>query len=84
MGEVTNMVIGNFKLAVEDYLGPMGMSIPMVIYGRNFTARSLDTANWIVVPFKCEAGEMEVKVCLSIPTHPQGHQHHIGNPQLVI
>jgi chemotaxis protein CheX len=84
MGEIANMVIGNFKLAVEDYLGPMGMSMPMVIFGRNFTARSLDTADWIVIPFTCEAGVLDVKVCLSSPTQPHGHLHHTSTPHLVI
>jgi len=45
MGEVTNMIVGNFKLAMEDYLGPMGLSIPMVIFGHNFTARSVNNTD---------------------------------------
>ena len=29
VGEVTNMVIGNFKNSSEDLPGPLGLSIPM-------------------------------------------------------
>jgi chemotaxis protein CheX len=65
VGEVANMVIGNFKTAVEEHLGPLGLSIPTVIYGRNFTSRSLGTNNWIVLPFKCEGEPMEIRCCLS-------------------
>lgn len=70
MGEVTNMIIGNFKVAVEEYLGPLGLSIPMVIFGHNFTARSVNSADWIVVPFECEGGRVEVKICLSRQNQP--------------
>src|SRR5271170_6196321 len=34
VGEVANMIIGNFKTMVEEQLGPLGLSIPTVIYGR--------------------------------------------------
>ncbi|HUJ22431.1 MAG TPA: chemotaxis protein CheX [Bryobacteraceae bacterium] len=74
IGEVTNMVIGNFKLLVESCFGVLGLSIPMVIFGHNFTARSLNTADWVVVPFQCEGGVLEVKVCLS-PQRPLPHPH---------
>jgi chemotaxis protein CheX len=39
VAEVGNMVIGNVKTEMEAHLGPMGMSIPTVIYGRNFRIR---------------------------------------------
>ena len=77
MGEVTNMIIGNFKNSIEDIVGPLGLSIPVVIFGRNFTASSLHAAEWTVVPFECTEGVIEVKVCLSLqpeqnrrPLHP--------------
>ena len=40
VAEVTNMIIGNVKTALEDRLGAMGLSTPTVIYGRNFQTRS--------------------------------------------
>ena len=36
MAELTNMVIGNVKTKLESQLGPLGLSIPTVVYGRNF------------------------------------------------
>jgi chemotaxis protein CheX len=65
VGEVANMVVGNFKTAAEEYLGPMGLSIPTVIYGRNFTSRSLGGSSWIVLPFRCGEETIEIRVCLT-------------------
>src|SRR5260370_17010201 len=50
VGEVTSMVIGNFKVAVEDYLGPLGLSIPMVIFGPHFPSRTLTSRPFLLVP----------------------------------
>jgi len=65
MGELTNMVIGNFKNEIEGHVGPLGLSIPTVIFGRNFVARSATENEWIAVPFDCEGDTLTVKVCLS-------------------
>lgn len=64
MGEVCNMIVGNVKTMLEDQLGPMGLSIPTVIYGRNFTTRSVARSQWSVVPFTCHGERLEVHLCL--------------------
>jgi chemotaxis protein CheX len=64
-GEVANMIIGNFKTMAEEELGPLGLSIPTVIYGRNFTSRSLGTNTWVVLPFSCDGEVFEVRCCLT-------------------
>jgi chemotaxis protein CheX len=69
VGEVTNMIIGNFKTLVEEHLGPLGLSIPTVIFGRNFTSRSIGHSDWVVTPFRCEGEKFEVRVCLSPARH---------------
>jgi chemotaxis protein CheX len=71
IGEVTNMVLGNVKTSLEEELGPMGLSIPTVIFGRNFTTRSLTRSKWSVVPFDCLDEYFEVRVCLS-PRQAEG------------
>ncbi len=71
MGEITNMIIGNFKNDLEEEAGPLGMSIPMVVFGHNFMAGTTHTVDWVVVPFACEGERLEVKACLSPkPEHP--------------
>ena len=63
MAEVTNMVVGNVKTLLEEQVGAMGLSIPTVIFGRNFTTKSAG-GSWTVVPFQCFSESLIVQVCL--------------------
>jgi len=65
MGEVANMIMGNIKTSVEAAVGPMDLSIPTVVYGRNFTTRSQRHNQWMVVPFACRGEEFLVQVMLA-------------------
>lgn len=53
IAEVANMIIGNVKTTLEDELGPLGLSVPTVVFGRNYHARSGRIQSWTVVPFRC-------------------------------
>jgi CheY-specific phosphatase CheX len=64
VAEVTNMVIGNFKTLIEPRTGPLGLSIPSVVYGRNFTIRNGVNDEWTVIPFYCGEQQFEIRVCL--------------------
>lgn len=77
VAELTNMVVGGVKTELEGKLGPLGLSIPTVVYGRNFKTRSVGSAEWVVVRFNWEGEELVVKLCLAphdknahAPTHP--------------
>lgn len=70
MGEVANMIIGNFKDDVAYKLGPLGLSIPTVIYGKNFQARNASGLSWTVVPFDCQGELFEVKISI-VRNRPQ-------------
>ena len=70
VAEIANMVIGNVKTALEEELGPMGLSIPTVIYGRNFTTRSIGHSKWTVVPFHLDTEIIEVHLCLAPSKDP--------------
>jgi len=70
MAEVTNMIIGNVKSALEEDLGPMGLSIPTVIFGRNYQARSAGVKEWIALPFRSGGERFDVKFFLM----PCGHE----------
>lgn len=65
ISELTNMIIGNVKTTLEERLGPMGLSIPTVIFGRNFQTRSSGNHEWIVVPFASGEDRMNVQLCLT-------------------
>lgn len=62
IGELANMVIGNFKTEAEDQVGPLTLGVPTVVYGRNFRSRSLGTNDWLVMPFQCGADTFEVRI----------------------
>jgi chemotaxis protein CheX len=65
VAELTNMIIGNVKTAVEERLGPMGLSVPTVIFGKNFQTRNAGNHEWVVVPFRCEEECLHVQLCLT-------------------
>lgn len=65
VAEITNMIIGNVKTSLEENLGPMGLSIPTVIYGRNFSSRTVGKQEWTIVPFTAGGERLEVQICLA-------------------
>jgi chemotaxis protein CheX len=71
IAELTNMVIGGVKNDLEPRLGPLGLSIPTVIYGRNFQMKGGAGADWITVPFECDGEPLLVRLCLT----PAGAAH---------
>ena len=66
IAEVTNMIIGNVKSALEEKVGAMGLSTPTVIFGRNFQTRSARTHEWTGVRFR--SGEHDMYKCPSRQT----------------
>ena len=56
MGELANMIIGNVKTALEAEMGQIGLSIPTVLFGKNFVARTRDSAVRLSIPFNCGGG----------------------------
>jgi len=76
IAELTNMILGNVKTGLEEHLGPMGLSIPTVVYGKNFTAKSAGDGEWTVFPFSHEGELMEVKIHLAPSRRPPGQLRH--------
>src|ERR1035441_906455 len=75
VAELTNMVIGGVKTDLEPSLGPLGLSIPTVVYGKNFRAKGAGHTEWIVTSFAWDDERLTVKVCLS-PTAVAHISHH--------
>jgi chemotaxis protein CheX len=80
VAELTNMIVGNVKTDLEGQVGPLGLSIPTVVFGRNFRTKSAGTTDWVVVRFPWEGEILLVKICLAphekaarIVSHPAGH-----------
>jgi chemotaxis protein CheX len=64
MAEIANMVVGNVKNILEVDLGPLCLSVPTVIFGKNYLTRSGKINDWLVVPFQCEGEVLECRFCL--------------------
>ncbi len=77
MAEITNMVFGNVKTVLEEHLGPLGLSIPTVVFGRNFSTNSPGHQVWSVIPYQVESEKMDVKIYLS-PKDTQAKNGHAG------
>jgi len=79
IAELTNMIIGNVKNDLERHLGQLGLSIPTVIFGRNFKTKSASSAEWVVERFQWDSDVFQVKVCLAQNEgHRPGTAHPIG------
>jgi len=65
VAELTNMIIGSVKTDLEQHLGPLGLSIPTVVFGRNFKTRTSATSEWTVVPVYWDEECLLVKLCLT-------------------
>jgi chemotaxis protein CheX len=76
VAEVANMIIGNVKTALELKLGPLGLSTPTVIYGRNFETHSVGNRDWVIVPFTCGGDSMNVQI--SIAPNRSPHARHLA------
>jgi chemotaxis protein CheX len=83
VGELANMVVGNFKTTAEGVVGPLNLSVPTVIYGRNFTSRSLGNNDWIVMPFRCENETFEIRVWFAPAAESTVARHVVNHMQSV-
>jgi chemotaxis protein CheX len=75
VAELTNMIIGGVKTEIEGELGPLGLSIPTVVYGRNFKAKGGAHMEWTVAPFDWEGEQLLVKLCLAPSPDAHAHAH---------
>jgi chemotaxis protein CheX len=81
VAELANMIVGNVKNIVEERLGPMGMSIPTVVFGRNFMTRGGGADPWTIVPFSCNGTSMLVKLCLTHSPSAAEQRHGTAVPR---
>lgn len=83
-GELTNMILGSLKNHFEEILGPIGLSIPTVIQGRRFIARSMSREDWIVVPFVWPGGRLEVKTYFKPVDESNGPMPHGSSHEFIL
>ena len=81
ISEISNLIFGNVKTMLEEQVGLLGLSVPTVIFGRNFRTRSVGE-QWTIVPLKVAEDEFELRMCLS-----QNHssaQPNVGRPSAAV
>jgi chemotaxis protein CheX len=79
VAELTNMIIGGVKTDLESHLGPLGLSLPTVVFGRNFKTRSAGTPDWVHVRFLWDTEPLLIKMCLA-PNEKPHPTHHGVHP----
>jgi chemotaxis protein CheX len=75
VAELTNMIIGGVKTDLESHLGTLGLSIPTVVFGRNFKTRTVGSTEWIVVEFPWNGEVLAVKFSLAPNDRAHSNQH---------
>ena len=65
VAEVTNMMIGNIKNGLEAITGPLAISVPTVIHGRNFKFRNAGGVRGAALLFSTEGEKFEVRMTLA-------------------
>jgi chemotaxis protein CheX len=65
VAEITNMIIGCVKTDIEGLVGPLGLSIPTVVFGKNFRTKSVGTTDWVVNRFNWDGEILLVKMCMA-------------------
>jgi len=70
VAEVTNMMVGNIKNGLETITGPMAISVPTVIHGKNFHFRNSGGLQGVALAFSTEGEKFEVRISL-VPASEQ-------------
>jgi chemotaxis protein CheX len=74
VAEVTNMIVGNIKNALEEVTGPLAISVPTVIHGHNFQFRNALGLRGAALSFTTEGEHFEVRIALA-PVSPRVGGH---------
>ncbi len=77
VAEITNMMIGNIKNGLEPLTGPLAISVPTVIHGRNFQFRNACGLKGTALSFTSEGEEFEVRIALAPVAEQSGARSRI-------
>ncbi len=74
VAELTNMMVGNIKNGLEPITGPLAISVPTVIHGRNFQFRNAAGLKGASLRFEGEDEQFEVRIALApVAVKSTGH-----------
>ena len=60
MGELANMIAGSLKPFINKDGKSVELSLPSVVYGKEYTMTVIAKADWIIVPFTVSQGQFLV------------------------
>lgn len=60
MGELANMIAGSLKPFISAKDKSVELSLPSVVYGKEYTMTVISKADWIIVPFSVSYGDFLV------------------------
>lgn len=83
LGEIANMIFGNVKSELEGKVGELGLSIPTVVFGRNFSTRSTGQQDWVNVPMRAGEEEIELRFCVAPNQAVLRHGKHVVKKESV-
>ncbi len=69
VAEITNMMVGNIKNGLEAITGPLAISVPTVIHGKNFQFRNAAGLKGASLRFQGEDEQFEVRIALAPVAH---------------
>jgi chemotaxis protein CheX len=72
VGEITNMIVGTVKNSLEDSLGPLQLSIPTVIHGKNISTHFMKSVLSSTVICSSEGWSVTLRICLT-KAEPSAH-----------
>lgn len=64
-GELTNMIFGQAKLALNEKGYGINTAIPSVVKGQGHSVQGITSGPVVVVPFETDAGPFFIEICLS-------------------
>ena len=65
VGELTNMIIGTVKNGLEEHLGPMQLSVPTVVYGKNIRTHLMKSQIRSTIACRGDDWEIVLRICLT-------------------
>jgi chemotaxis protein CheX len=62
MGELANMIAGSLKPIISNEGKTVELSLPSVVYGKEYTMTAVAKSDWIIVPFTVSYGQFLVSL----------------------
>ena len=66
VGEITNMISGQARRALDELGRTLQAAIPTVVSGKNHAITHMTNAPVVAIPFKTDSGKFTIEVCFEL------------------